>query len=480
MLKIADGFCDHMLLQRQHPILVWGTGEPGESVTVQLANQVGKTLVDATGSWTLSLPPMEAGRQLTLTLFGADTTIQIDDVAIGDLYLAAGQSNMEFALGSEDHYEQARKAADGKDFRWMGVPQVEYEGDGRDEPLAWRVLNAQNVQDVSAVALYALLEIATHTDVPLGVIGCYKGGTSASCWIRKQTLMEDPELRQAFYEPYWDGLETQSEAEEDACRAAYQNELETYQRAVADYQRAYPERSLSQLKHELGHTPWPGPKGKKDFGRPGGLRDTMLRRVLNRPFKAVWWYQGEEDAKSAWQYEYLLGTLIDEWRHTLGANVPFFLVQLPGYKEETYVETWPILRQAQAMQALAKPNVDLICTLDQGDSYNIHPTNKQVVGTRLGQLVSRVFYDPALRALYPKLRLWRHGEENVELVFENIDQGSIRLCVDDQTIEAPIREGIARVAGKAHTISYAWQNDPECLTWNALGLPMFPFQIEIE
>ena len=186
MLKIADGFCDHMLLQRQHPILVWGTGEPGESVTVQLANQVGKTLVDATGSWTLSLPPMEAGRQLTLTLFGADTTIQIDDVAIGDLYLAAGQSNMEFALGSEDHYEQARKAADGKDFRWMGVPQVEYEGDGRDEPLAWRVLNAQNVQDVSAVALYALLEIATHTDVPLGVIGCYKGGTRAAGFASKR------------------------------------------------------------------------------------------------------------------------------------------------------------------------------------------------------------------------------------------------------------------------------------------------------
>lgn len=480
MLKVASIFANNMILQREVPFSIFGSSEPNNKVTVEIDRKIYETVTDPKGAWSVECASHEASRHCVIRIYDEHTDIELTNIAFGDVYLAAGQSNMEFVLQNEDHFAQAREKVKTLDIRSLRVPQIEYIGDGKDPSLRWEILDETNIEEVSAVAYYALEEISHHTNVPVGVVGCYKGGTSASCWIDEMTLKNDPFLNERFVEPYWDGILEQSEKEEDEKRLAYQRLLAEYQQKVEQYQKEFPERSLSELKHDLGHTPWPQPKGKKDFGRPGGLHDLMFERIKDLKYKAVWWYQGEEDAKNAWAYDHLLATLIESWRHELHQDVPFFLIQLPSYIEETYPETWPIIRQAQMDQVLTHEDVHILCTLDQGDAYNIHPTNKKEVGKRLGQLVSKTFYDPDLRVVYPKLRMWKEGEEGVELVFEGIDEGSIVLDLDNTKQVFSIHSGMTTIKSLAHTISYAWENNPENITFNALDLPMFPFKIELE
>lgn len=480
MLKVASIFAKNMILQRDVPFSIFGSNEPNKKVTVEIDREIYETVTDSDGIWRVECASHEASSQSMIQIYDKDTKIELENIAFGDVYLAAGQSNMEFMLQNEDHFNQAQKKAKHLDIRSLRVPQIEYIGDGKDPSLRWEILDETNMDEVSAVAYYALEEISHYTNVPIGVVGCYKGGTSASCWIDEITLKNDPFLKERFIDPYWDGIMEQTEKEEDQKRLAYQRLLAQYQQKVEQYQKEFPQRSMSQLKHDLGHTPWPQPKGKKDFGRPGGLHDLMFERIKNLKYKAVWWYQGEEDAKNAWAYDHLLATLIDSWRHELHQDVPFFLIQLPAYIEETYPETWPMIRQAQMNQTLTHEDVRIICTLDQGDAYNIHPTDKKEIGKRLGQMVSQTFYAPDLCIVYPKLRMWKESEKGIELLFEGIDEGDIVLDLDGTQQVFSIHSGMTTVKSLAHTISYAWENNPSHIVFNALNLPMFPFKIELE
>lgn len=473
-------FSDHMILQRKQPIQVRGCTEANTIVKATLANQRIETISDGQGNFSFFFDGMEANPSTTLTIATDQEQIEYQDVAIGDVYLAAGQSNMEFRLGDELHFEEVRDHT--SDFRFLIVPPVEYFKDGQAFPVfpeaEWKKANRENVKVLSAVAFYALQEIRNYTDVPLGVIGCYKGGTSASSWMNEEILKKQAILKEHFYDRYWQDVLNQSEEEEDQKRFEYNRQVEEYEAKVEQYQKQFPERTLSDLKHELGHTPWPGPKGKKDFGRPGGLYETMFSTIKDFSFKALWWYQGEEDAKSAEHYEVLLSAFIDHWRDELHQDLPIFIVQLPNYIDEKYPETWPIIRQAQIDMYNGKKEIYVLCTLDCGDDYNIHPIEKKKIGDRLGKQVVQVFYDPKCTLPYPYLKEWHREGTSVELIFQNIEEGQIVLEVDGFKRIYPIIEGSTLVPKAKLTISYAYQNNPKELTFEN-ELPMYPFYLQI-
>lgn len=473
-------FSDHMLLQRNAPIKLAGSAQPNTIVKAMLADQVSETLSDAEGNFLLFFKGMNANPATTLKIEAGQEKIEYQDVAIGDVYLAAGQSNMEFRLGDELHFEEVRDQAG--DFRFLIVPPIEYFKDGQAfpafPPACWQKANRENVEALSAVSFYALLEIQKYADVPVGVIGCYKGGTSASSWMSEEILKKQTILKEHFYDSYWQDIMDQSEEEEDQKRFEYDQQVKEYQRQVEQYQKQFPERTLSDLKHELGHTPWPGPKGKKDFGRPGGLYETMFSTIKDFSFKALWWYQGEEDAKSAEHYEVLLSAFIDHWRDELNQNLPIFIIQLPNYIDEKYPETWPIIRQAQIDMYNGKREAYVLCMLDCGDDYNIHPVEKKKIGERLGKQVVQVFYDSSCVLPYPYLKEWHREGTSVELIFQNIEEGQIVLEVDGFKRIYPIIEGSTLVPKARLTISYAYQNNPKDLTFEN-ALPMYPFYLQI-
>ena len=193
-VTLGSIFKDHMVLQRQEPVEFFGTGEPDSQIKVTFAKKEQITEVDKDGIWKVTYDPFVAG---------GPYEIVVEDIA-------------------------------------YKVPQVEYIKDGKEYPEiadeGWFVCNPQNVGKISGVAYYFAKEIMKHTDVTIGIVGCHKGGTSASCWVQEEYLKKTPILKKRYYDDYWGDIEGQTDEEEDEKREQYQQILAEYNQKVKDYQ----------------------------------------------------------------------------------------------------------------------------------------------------------------------------------------------------------------------------------------------------
>ncbi len=129
--------------------------------------------------------------------------------------------------------------------------------------------------------------------------------------------------------------------------------------------------------------------------------------------------------------------------------------------------------------ARGKEDVEILCALDCGDDYNIHPIDKTKIGKRLGQLVLKTLYDFNELILFPILKRWKRVDQDIVLEFSNIEDGTILLEVDGFEHEYRIEEGKTVVPNAKLTISYAYKNNPKSLVMHN-ELPMFPFYLNVE
>lgn len=219
-LALAAVFSSHMVLQRRAPIAVFGTGKPGSTVTVTLAAhgamsiiQVAGTSVDqisvsctiadtgitstditSTGVWHLSLPPVERAAPCTLTVTDRrGNALTLDDVLVGEVWVAAGQSNMEYILLNDAEAEQTIAGSDDARLRFVNIAKSGVVDDAllqAERESSWQVCSPQSSANMSAVAYYcaAMLRRRLEGDVPVGIVDCYVGGTSVSCWMSEHTL----------------------------------------------------------------------------------------------------------------------------------------------------------------------------------------------------------------------------------------------------------------------------------------------------
>ena len=491
-------FRDHMVIQRERKIRIFGTGQTGEKAEVSLAGKKGFGQAAEDGTWEVILEPLEAGGPYELEVKTEEKTMIVKDILIGDVYVAAGQSNMEFLFENTAYAESEREHASQAAFRYYKVPQVEYQKDGKEYPEipeeGWYECSPENVGKISGVAYYCVKELRRHTDVPIGVVGCHKGGTSASCWVSEETLKKDPEIKKIYYDDYWKDIKDQSEEEEDLAIHQYQEILAAYQKKVEEYQKQYPDRSMSQLKHDVGHTPWPGPKGKKDYGRPCGLYETMFQKIRGMRYKAILWYQGEEDTKAASVYKILLLNLIDNWRRDLDdKELPFLIMQLPNYNDDKIPFSWAVLREQQRQAVKESEHTYLICTLGFGEEFNIHPADKSEAGRRLGLMAAEVFYDKQVQGCAPELSKVERTEDGYCLTFDscygrilsagNSDQ-DLQISYDGKHFEKIKAETaqedlLIKTQRDVKVICYDWENNPEVVFTGASGLPIIPFYYEI-
>lgn len=491
-------FMDHMVIQREREIRIFGTGTAGEKIEISFAGEHGSGETKENGTWEVVLQSLKAGGPYDLEVKTENETIIVKDILIGDVYVAAGQSNMEFLFENTVNAEVERRQASQAAFRYYKVPQVEYRKDGKDYPEipeeGWYECSPENVGKISGVAYYCMKELRNHTDVPIGVVGCHKGGTSASCWVSEETLKKDPETKQIYYDNYWNDIKDQTEEEEDQAIRQYQEILADYQKKVEEYQKKYPERSMSQLKHDVGHTPWPGPKGKKDYGRPCGLYETMFQKIRGMRYKAVLWYQGEEDTKAAPVYKTLLLNLIDNWRKDLeDSELPFLIMQLPNYSDDKIPFSWAVLREQQRQAVRESEHTYLICTLGCGEEFNIHPADKSEAGRRLGLMAAEVFYDAQVQGHAPELSNVTRTEDGYQLEFKYCygkilsaknSGNDLQISSDGQHFEKAEAETaqenlILKTEKDVKVICYDWENNPDVLFTGASGLPVIPFYYEI-
>lgn len=457
-LKTADWISDDLVLSYEKENILLGTGENGTLVVVNFQDKIYESIIKD-GRWSVSLGSLLVGGPYVLTIESGDEQIVFEHIYVGKVYLLAGQSNIEFKLKDE---QRNQGVTDLEYVHIYTVPQVEYQKENieypRFEKSVWQKANVEHLMDFSAIGYY-IGQVLNGQKIPIGLVACNKGGTSASCWVDEKTLRNDPVLNKVFYESYWNDIQDQNEAQEDANREKYQEILLQYQKTVASYQNEHPEASLSEVKKVCGHTPWPGPKGKKDYGRPCGLYSTMFSKICTMKFDGIVWYQGEEDTKNAPAYERLLKGLIRLWRKDLKENIPFYIVQLPKYNDDKN-KNWPIVRQAQRSVCQTEENCELVVSIDTGEEFNIHPTDKSVLGQRIGEtILGQVMNVSPIAIQNRKITFDR------KVVLEENDLGWIQE--DDHTIQIG-----------NETKGYAIRNFPEVFLYDENHDPISPFYFD--
>lgn len=485
-MRLDWPFGDHMVLQRNKELVLRGQGDDGWLKVCFLGETYQTAVIKQ--RWQLRMVLDTVGGPYSMTIINNDKTYLVEDIMIGDVFLAAGQSNMEYKLNQTAEYDELLFDQD-TNIRYCNVPQYAYQLAGslypKQERKGWLTVSSANAGDLSAVAYYFARNVALG--VPIGIIVNSKGGTSASAWVGEEYLSKDDELYRQYYTNYYQDLEKISFQEQYANHLAFNKKLRAYQKNYQNYLLKNPGTPISQLKQILGHSPWPPPKGYYDFRRPCGLYQLMFKQTVTYPIKAVLWYQGEEDAPYAKRYARLLELLIQNWRADYRETIPFFVVQLPEYAGRP-VNGFSDIRLAQSAVYRKLAAVFLIVTLGLGEKDNVHPDNKRDVGFRLAQSVRVNLYQlpgkisPDIKKvekkdkyfiIYFNQTLRNRNEIKLEASLKNNTSIKILAFTEDNKLMFYYQPNIK-------TISYACSDVPDISIIGINGLPVSPFIMNIE
>ncbi|MBC6146232.1 sialate O-acetylesterase [Listeria welshimeri] len=467
---LAPIFSDNMILQRDELVPFYGEAAPFSNVEVKAGDKIVQTTTDGEGHFTLYIGPFSAGEEHNFYFLSGDKTISLKNILFGDVYLAAGQSNIEFPL--ENDIEITKEELNWTKIRYYNVPQIEYSGHTMPKQ-KWQNAN----KDMSAVAYYFAVKMYQEApEVPIGIIGCYKGGTSASCWIPKKILNLSKQLKKTYVEPFEKAVSNKTVAELEREREAFEQKSRVFSKRKEAFVAEHPELSLKEIKLTLGHSPWPPPMTPKSYGRPGGLYETMFRTIVRLRFKAVLWYQGEEDAQFGKVYEELLETLIGIWRKELAQpRLPFFVVQLPRY-ENAPKGSWPIIREIQANITKRIPVTYLVTSIDDGEAFDIHPPSKRVIGERLALITNSVL-NRKMSGITPMI-------DSVNFPYVEVGNAKKLTIIGEYPFNIPrieIHESKLKIPKtNIKTLKYAFENYPKGYLVNELGIPVSPFKVAIK
>ena len=195
-LKLARLFSDHVVLQRQKQIPVWGWAKPKETVTVTLAGQTQKSKADGSGKWMVRFNPLEAGGPHQLTASGSSGKVSVEDILIGEVWLCSGQSNMEFKVQQADHFAEEKKNADFPKIRHFNVDHevtMDVQKDLKNG--SWQTASSETVGNFTAVGFFFARELYQKLNVPIGILHTSWGGSQVEGWISKEGMLSNDELK---------------------------------------------------------------------------------------------------------------------------------------------------------------------------------------------------------------------------------------------------------------------------------------------
>ncbi|QIX60124.1 sialate O-acetylesterase [Hymenobacter sp. BT18] len=448
---------DHMVLQRDQALPIWGWAEAGEHVAIWWQDHRYTATTAAGGKWQVLLPAAAAGGPFTMTIQGSNTLV-INDILVGDVWLASGQSNMEMPLRDANapqpgaypvvlNAEQEVAQASFPQIRQFTVkkapaatPQAVVEGH-------WQVCSPQTAAQFAGVPYFFARGLHLRYHIPIGIISSPWGGTPAEAWISQEALQTLP-----------------------------------------DYQEKT--RSLTGDARTVLAV-------KDPQNTPTALFNGMIAPLIPYALKGIIWYQGESNVGRAKQYRTLFPALIQDWRRRWGQELPFLFVQLANWQPRELQPSdsdWARLREAQAT-ALALPKTGMAVAIDVGDAHDIHPANKQAVGQRLVLLASnKVYGEQAVVAAGPTLEKVLCKRHAVQLTFTQAGSG---LQAKGDTLRGFAVAGADKqfhwatatlhghkvvltspAVPKPVAVRYNWANNPSGNLYNREGLPALPFRTD--
>lgn len=488
-------FGDHMVLQRDMPVPVWGTAGPGEEVIVEFAGQKKSAKAAGDGKWSIRLDPMPAsaeGRKMTIRGSAGDRESVIDDVLVGEVWLCSGQSNMEWPVAASANPEQEIAAADWPKIRHFKVEKKPEGLPVADVPSAkqWEVCSPATAGAFTACGYFMARELHKQLDVPVGLINSSWGGTRIEPWTPPVGFDVVAELK-ALAEQV--RLADPTSPEHKAGLGDYVREVEAWL-AQAREAMGSGKPSPALAPYPAALKPMTEQVASSPHQQPTALYNGMIHGLIPFAFRGAIWYQGESNHREGMLYAAKKEALVGGWRKLWGREFPFLYVQIAPFKYgdepgHYLAEFW----EAQAA-ALRIPNTGMVVSNDIADYNDIHPKNKQEVGRRLALLALKRAYGRAdVVAEGPTFRKLVVGGDALRVEFDNVGGGLVsrdgkppnwfQVIGEDTDFEdaGATIEGDAVVlrspkVPKPVAVRFAWDKSAEPNLQNKEGLPARPFR----
>ena len=458
-LKVSTVFSDHMVIQQNMPIRVWGWADPGTTVEVGMSDRrraaAAKVIAGSDGKWMASLAAQKAeGKTWELMVKAGKKTIELKDILLGEVWICSGQSNMEWSVQQSANPKEEIAAANHPQIRMFNVPKhIKQNEPQKDaQPASWQICSPQTIARFSAVGYYFGRELNKELKVPIGLVGANWGGTRIEPWTPPVGFKTVPELKD-----YVEGLE--------------------------------------QKKYKGGAT-------QIYNGMVAGLTPLSARGAI--------WYQGESNARDGLRYEHLKYALVKGWREVFqNKELSFYWVQLAdwarGHTGKPEGGGWGPVREGQR-RALALEKTGMAVIMDIGDAKDIHPKNKQDVGKRLALQALARDYGRGIVYSGPLYKSHKIEGSKVIVSFDHVGSGFMTATKSGTHRMGPLKKtetkellsfSVRDDSGKWHfakaviegktvvvssntvkkptAVRYAYDSDPDVNFYNKEGLPASPF-----
>jgi len=433
-------FADNMVLQQNSDVAIWGWSDPGETVKIVTSwnsKDTVKIKANNSSAWKTTIKTISAGGPYSIQILGS-STVQLNNVMLGEVWLCSGQSNMEMSVNWKliNGEEDAAKA-NNPNIRIFHVQKIGAEFPQQNCNATWTVCSPETMRSTSAVGYFFARELQQKLNVPVGIVVSAWGGTPAEVWIEKSRIENNPELNKAKYNENFDW--------------------------------------------------WPG--------TAGALYNSMIYPVVPFGIAGAIWYQGESNCGNYQIYSQLMKTLIENWRTDFRKDFPFYQVQIAPY---AYGDkgTSEYLREQQEMVTKTVPNTGMVVISDLVDNIkDIHPKNKMDVGKRLANYALAETYKQNIGEYKsPSFESMKIEKDKVHLIFSNAAAGlkstgktpvKFMIAGDDQKFV----EATAKIEGSAVILSSKLIKTPVAVrfcfddtsmpdVFSAEGLPLAPFRTD--
>ncbi|MCL7987448.1 sialate O-acetylesterase [Sphingobacterium sp. lm-10] len=442
-LRLPHVLSDHMVLQRESEVQVWGWGQAGAKVAVYASwlSDTVHAVIDGGGNWHIPIPTKAAGGPYTLQVSSGSEVLKLNDLLLGDVWLCSGQSNMEWggAQSLPEILEELPQANDPQ-IRLLQVSRYAASYPQEDIPNTWKLLDANSLKPFSAIGYFIAKTFRKEIGVPIGIINASWGGTGAEVWTPASVVDNDGILQKAA---------------ENQTAAAYR-----------------PHRTAS-------------------------LWNSMIFPLRRFPVSGIFWYQGESNVGAWSSYDRLMQQMVGAWRAAWGQQLPFYFVQIAPFTYNNSAPLAALLREQQEKTARTLANAGMVVISDLVDNVkDIHPIQKRAVADRLATLALQEHYKLPAQKDYksPTYKSYTVKGNQVEISFENLN-GKLQVK-GDQITELYIAgadqvfhpaKGVVR--GNKLMVSAAVVRHPQAVRFsfseagianlfNSQGLPVAPFRTD--
>ena len=385
-IKLPSLISDNMVLQQNTKAKIWGWSKANDNITISTSWSKRKftTLADDSGKWQLYITtPRHCTGQFIEILSGySKEKIRINNILIGEVWLASGQSNMEFWVTPNEelnwmtgmyNYEEELNDADYEYIHLFNVEKRwDYETAQDNCNGKWEICRKDVAKQHSAIAFLFARELYNNLNTPIGIITCAFGGTPVEAWTHLDVMQND---------------------------TIYKGILERYT----------PENMIpKQYEHKIPASIWNG----------------MVNPIVGYTVKGNIWYQAESNAYRANLYAQMFVNMVKDWRSRWGQKrLPFYIMQVAPYGDlpsEIRVEQVKVWEQAGSMsnKSLHLKDLEVATTIDTGDSLDIHPKEKLIPAQRFAKLVLSKEYNADLECFGPIFKSAKTVGNRLEITFK--------------------------------------------------------------